>query len=124
MTTTMTQGEAIQKQSREAREKLADEVFEWGAINKRIIELAKEGYEYFRVVQKVPVPLRDTKQAKKLTQALKKHGYDVEWVMVSYLSDQTKINPLGVDQEVREMVISWAGRQVSFKVKTALSPIE
>lgn len=94
------------RRAAQGRERLAAKLFETDFILKQIDQAACEGLCFVRIDQTVPVTLRDTKAARKLSQALSEQQFTVAWLKVPFGLDR-RDNKLGEAVEFEQLRISW-----------------
>ncbi len=104
--------EAVKAEAKEARERMARELFDIATVAKRIAECSTEGFGRLRIRQKQPVRLADTRAADRLTKWLIASGLLYRW------HDTTK--RMGADElaSYAELIIEWeegATRDVIFE---------
>lgn len=95
--------------SKDSREKLALNMFDYETINKLIAQAAIQGRTRVQIIQELPLSLDQTKAVENITKKLKRQKYNVTWVHAAQREESNKSFP--VIATYQEMVISWGEKQ-------------
>ena len=98
--------ERLAKQTAEARERIAAELFEPKKVLAALSKQAGKGLDVAEIIPDVPVSLDRTEAAERLVAVLTKHGIKSSWVVRSALPDDPK-NPKKEKIDYRILQIRW-----------------